>query len=61
MSTELRVEKLFSHKNTMLTNHKKNRGKNKNDEDKVQEIKGRRLEMQLQHSHHGQKEGDSGG
>jgi len=48
MSTELRIEKLFSHKNTMLTNHNKNSRRNRNDEDKEHKEEGRRLEIQLQ-------------
>jgi len=49
MSTELRVEKLFSHKNTMLSNHNKNSSRNRNDGGKEHEEEGRRLETQLQH------------
>jgi len=49
MSTELRVEKLFSHKNTMLTNHNKNSSRNRNDKHKEHKEEGKRLETQLQH------------
>jgi len=44
MSTELRVEKIFSRKNNMLSNYDKNRNRNRIDEGKEQEITSMLLE-----------------
>jgi len=42
ISTELRVEKVFCHKNNRLTNHDKNRRENRIDEVKNKEVKGKK-------------------